>query len=152
VSDLGKPIEPRGDELPTQRGYSRMVLNIALSISLVSVIPLVVLTWFNYNQYRLTLDSRSIRPMERMTEAARRSVHRVVAAHRGAMETATRECRREATPEIEQHLQTVCTSLNEAFGDFRVGQFLGDDLLAEFAEVDTAAVVRNGDRKHATAD
>jgi len=119
VSDLGKPIEPRGDELPTQRGYSRMVLNIALSISLVSVIPLVVLTWFNYNQYRLTLDSRSIRPMERMTEAARRSVHRVVAAHRGAMETATRECRREATPEIEQHLQTVCTSLNEAFGDFR---------------------------------
>ncbi len=89
MSDLGKPVEPRG-EVPSQRRYSRLVLNIALSISLVSVIPLLVLSWFNYYELRHSLGADAIRAVERATEAARSSVECLLSTRRMALALAAR--------------------------------------------------------------
>ena len=117
VSDLGKPIGPRGGDLPTQRRYSRLVLNISLTISLVSVIPLLILTWFNYSQFQLSFDAQVLRPVGRVAEAATRGVESWLDGRCGALGAAVRDLPA-ADPEARtRDLEELLANLNRTFGD-----------------------------------
>ncbi len=62
------------DRLLSGGRYRRMLVKAVLAVSAVALLPLGIMSWISYNQYRDAFQSELTRPMVRFAEAGRRSL------------------------------------------------------------------------------
>jgi signal transduction histidine kinase len=103
--------------LVSARRYRRMLWSSVLSVSLVSVIPLVIMTVINYHQYQEAFHIESIRPISRLTANVKLTLESYLSERISAL---TLVKRAHALDELRDpsKLNRLLTHLKRAFGGF----------------------------------
>ncbi len=107
----------RPDSLMSARRYRRWMIRMALSISLVAVIPLVVMAVVNYHQYQVAFHKELVRPIGRFTNNLKYSLEFFINERQSAL---TLEVLDKSLDDLldQQKLSRLLRNLQEAFGGF----------------------------------
>jgi two-component system NtrC family sensor kinase len=112
---LANPPGGDQDELISRTRYRRMLLTVVLAVSAVAIVPLLLMSYVAYKQYRDAFRTELTRPMERFAQAGKHSLEsflseRVAALALLARETSFAELRN------PQRLDSLLASMDTTFG------------------------------------
>ncbi len=101
----------------SERNYRRMWLNATLSIALVSIGPLLVMTYANHRQYQQAIEEERTRPISRLTASSARSLEFFLDERQSALEFVVREMPHDVLCQEDQ-LERLLRNLKASFGGF----------------------------------
>ena len=117
--DRPKPSRPGADSgiSETQRDYRRLLFFAVLTVSLVSIVPLLIMTAVNYVQYQQALRTELSAPISRMTRTAKHSLEFFLSERQSALRLAVsmEPLENLANPEW---LDELLVNMTMAFGGF----------------------------------
>ncbi|MCP4604186.1 MAG: two-component sensor histidine kinase [Proteobacteria bacterium] len=105
------------DQLMTRRRYRRLLLYLFLSISIVSVAPLVIMTWANYHQYEEAFHTEQLRPIVRFTSNAKHSLEFFLKERLSALSLVVNETSLKDLSD-QKRLNRLLRHMKNAFGGF----------------------------------
>jgi signal transduction histidine kinase len=97
--------------------YRKTLITAVLSVSIVTIVPLLIMTGVADHQYREALNAESTRPMVRFAAIGRQSLESFLSEHLSALDMAVRE-RGFSQLRDSRRLREVLTNLQRAFGGF----------------------------------
>ena len=101
--------------LLSKRRYHRLLAIAGISISLVSIIPLLIMTLVSYLQYQRAFHRQLIRPISRLTSKVKRSLEFFLDERRAALSFVIREMPLEALQD-QARLARILKNMKKAFG------------------------------------
>jgi two-component system NtrC family sensor kinase len=113
----GKEEQSSPHSLISQRRYSKLLTTTALSASLVSLVPLLIIAGVTYYQYREAFRAEITRPMVRFAANGKQSLESFLTTHISALDMVVRERSYDQlrNPEI---LSRVLANLKQSFGGY----------------------------------
>ncbi|MDJ0763853.1 MAG: ATP-binding protein [Myxococcota bacterium] len=118
---------------PPRRRYRKLLSFSILSITLVSVMPLILVTWIKHREYEKALNAEQIRPIARLTANAKLSLESFLSERLSALSLVVQE---KTIEELRDpgNLKHVLRSLKRAFGGFTdLGLINGNGLQVSYA-------------------
>jgi signal transduction histidine kinase len=97
--------------------YRKTLITAVLSVSIVTIVPLLIMTSVADHQYREALHAESTRPMVRFAAIGRQSLESFLSEHLSALDMVVRE-RGFGQLRDSRRLREVLTNLQRAFGGF----------------------------------
>ncbi len=119
MEKLGQERKPEEDQdlLTSRRRYSKMLLTMVLSVSIVAIVPLLVMTGLNYSQYQEAFHSELTRPMVHFAANGKRSLESFLSERLSALSLAIRERTFEELRDSKR-LNRLLVNMKQAFGGF----------------------------------
>jgi signal transduction histidine kinase len=97
--------------------YRKTLITAVLSVSIVTIVPLLIMTGIADHQYREVLRAESTRPMVRFAAIGRQSLESFLSEHLSALDMVVRERGFDQLRD-SRRLREVLTNLQRAFGGF----------------------------------
>jgi len=114
-SGLVVPSREDPGELISGARYRRMLLTLVISVSAVAILPLLLMSYVAFRQYREAFRTELTRPMERFAQAGKQSLEAFLSERVSALALLARE-----TPLAQlrdpQHLDTLLANMRSTFG------------------------------------